>query len=46
MKGNGNSLAVQWLGLHTFIAEGLGSIPSRGTKIPQTEWHGKKKKEK
>ena len=22
----GNSLAVQWLGLHTFIAKGLGSI--------------------
>ena len=48
MKGNGNSLAVQWLGLHTFIAEGLGSIPRvpRGTKIPQTEWPGQKKKKK
>ena len=29
MKGNGNSLAVQWLGLHTFTAEGLGSIPGQ-----------------
>ena len=31
----GNSLAVQWLGLCTFTAEGTGSIPGRGTKIPQ-----------
>ena len=25
----GNSLAVQWLELHTFTAKGLGSIPGR-----------------
>ena len=31
----GNSLAVQWLGLHALTAEGLGSIPGQGTKIPQ-----------
>ena len=31
----GNSLAVQWLGLLTFTAEGTGSIPGWGTKIPQ-----------
>ena len=31
----GNSLAVQRLGLHTFTAEGVGSIPGQGTKIPQ-----------
>ena len=31
----GNSLAVQWLGLCTFIAKGTGSIPGQGTKIPQ-----------
>ena len=31
----GNSLAIQWLGLCTFINEGAGSIPSRGTKILQ-----------
>ena len=31
----GNSLAVQWLGLHTSTAVGLGSIPGRITKIPQ-----------
>ena len=30
----GNSLTVQWLGLHPFTAEGLGSIPHQGTKIP------------
>ena len=29
----GNSLGVWWLGLHTFTAEGLGSIPGWGTKI-------------
>ena len=31
----GNSLAVQWLGLRTFTAEGPGSIPSQGNKILQ-----------
>ena len=31
----GNSLVVQWLGLYTFTAEGVGSIPTLGTKIPQ-----------
>ena len=30
-----NSLAVQWLGLGSFTVEGPGSIPVRGTKIPQ-----------
>ena len=32
---HGNSLAVQWLGLCTFTAEGPGSILGQGTKIPQ-----------
>ena len=32
----GNSLKVQWLGLCTFTAEGVGSIPGCGTEIPQT----------
>ena len=32
----GNSLAIQWLGLCTFINEGASSIPGWGTKIPQT----------
>ena len=31
----GNSLAVQWLGLRAFTAEDVGSIPGRGTKVPQ-----------
>ena len=33
---------VQWLGLCAFIAEGLGLIPGRGTKILQATWHAKK----
>ena len=38
---------VQWLGLHAFTAEGMGSIPGRGTKILQATWAAtKKKKEK
>ena len=32
-----NSLVVQQLGLLTLTAEGLGSIPNWGTKIPQTD---------
>ena len=31
----GNSLVVQWLGLRTFTAKVVGSIPGQGTKIPQ-----------
>ena len=41
-----NSPEVQWLGLSTFTAVGLGSIWGQGTKIPQAEWHGQKKKKK
>ena len=37
---------VQWLGLHTLIAEGPGSIPGQGTKIPQSNSSSKKKKKK
>ena len=40
----GNSLVVQWLGFCAFTAEGPGSIPGRGTKIPQATWRGGKKK--
>ena len=36
MKGRGNSLVVQWLGLGSFIATGWGLIPGRGTKILQS----------
>ena len=32
----GNSLVVQWLGLGAFTAEGTGSSPGGGTKIPHT----------
>ena len=32
--------------LSAFIAEVPGSIPGQGTKIPQTTWHGQKKKKK
>ena len=31
----GIPLAVQWLQLCTFIAEGKGSIPRQGMKVPQ-----------
>ena len=34
----GNSLAVQWLRLLTFTAEGQGLIPGWGAKIPQAVW--------
>ena len=40
MRELGNSLVVQWLGLHAFTAKGMGSIPSQGTKIPQATWCG------
>ena len=42
----GNSLAVQWTGLHALTAEDPGSIHSRGTKIPQATRRGQKKKKK
>ena len=38
----GNSLAIQWLGLSTSTAGGMGSIPGRGTKIPHAAQHGQK----
>ena len=37
-----NSLAVQWLELGAFTAEGPGSIPGGGTKILQVMLHGNK----
>ena len=39
----GNSLGVQWLGLHAVTAKGPGSIPGQGTKIPHATWCGQKK---
>ena len=38
-----HSLVVQWLELSAFTAEGLGSIPGRGTKIPQATRQGQNK---
>ena len=35
-------LAFQWLGLRVFAAEGPGSIPGQGTKIPQATQRGQK----
>ena len=44
---SGNSLAVQWLGLGAFTAEGLVSVPCWGTKTPwEAAWHGQNKKQK
>ena len=40
----GNSLEVQWLELCAYIAEGPGSIPGWGAKIPQAARHSQKKK--
>ena len=37
---------VQWSGLSTFTAEGPGSIPGWGIKIPQATYFGQKKKKK
>ena len=45
-KKRGNSLVVQSLGAHAFIAEGLGSIPGGETKIPQATWGEKKEKKR
>ena len=35
----GNFLAVQWLRLCAFTAEGTGSIPGQGTKLLQAAQH-------
>ena len=35
---------AQWLGLHAFTAEDIGSIPGLGTKIPQALRRGQEKK--
>ena len=43
---HGSSLVVQWLGLCALTAEGPGSIPGQGTKIPQAAWHSQNKKKK
>ena len=40
---SGTALVVQWLRLHAFTAEGVGSKPGRGTKILQAPWRGQNK---
>ena len=42
----GNSLAVQWLGLRTSTAGGMGSIPGGRTKMLEATWCGQKRKRK
>ena len=37
---------VLWLGLRAFTAEGTGSIPGWGTKVPQAAWYGQREKKK
>ena len=36
----GGGIPWQWLGLPVFTANGPGSIPGQGTKIPQAVQHG------
>ena len=43
---DGNSLAVQWLRLHTSTARDTGPIPGWGIKILHVMWQKKKKKER
>lgn len=42
-RDEGNSLAVQKLGLCAATAGGMGSIPSWGTKIPNATRHSQNK---
>ena len=39
-KHLGTSLVVQWLGLHASPVGSKGSVPGRGTMIPQAEQQG------
>ena len=41
-KCQGNSMAIQWLGLHAPIAGSPGLIPDEGTKILRTMRWSKK----
>ena len=41
----GHSLAVQWLRLSTFNAEGMSSIPTPGTEIQHAKVQSKNKKD-
>ena len=44
INANGNSLVAQWSGFRALTAEGPGSIPGRGTKIPQVTRRGQEKR--
>ena len=39
-------MVIQWLGLGVSNAEGTGSIPGQGTKIPRAIWHSQNTKKK
>ena len=39
----GPSLAVQWLRLDTPNAQGMGSIPGWGPRVPHAAWCGQKR---
>ena len=39
-------MVVQWLGLGASNAEGTGSIPGQGTKIPHAIWNSQNTKNK
>ena len=43
MQHSGNSMEVQWLGIHASTIGGMGSIPSWGTKILPAAEHSQKK---
>ena len=45
-KHFGNTLAIQWLELHVFTSESLGSILGWGPKMPPAVWDSQKKKKK
>ena len=42
----GNSLAVQWLGLRVIAAEDVGSVSGWGTNVLWAVWRGQKEKRK
>ena len=43
-RKSGNSLAVQWLELHTSTAGGMDSVPNLGTRVPQAALQDQKRK--
>jgi len=45
LRGPGNSLVVQWLGLYPFTVKDLGLIHDCGNKILLASWYGQKIKE-